>query len=152
MAVAGVEFGQRVMRGRNRTEEGIIETIKVLLDAGADINAQMVSEPGRRFVVNGSQLAQGNTYRARGQQVPSPLAVPHATALHGAAQHGYNSVVELLVERGADLTIRDASGSLPLDVAMGEYQEDFRTTKADPLLDTASLIRQLMAERGIDIE
>jgi hypothetical protein len=32
---------------------------------------------------------------------------------------------------------------------MGEYQEDFRTTKADPLLDTASLIRQLMAERGV---
>ena len=100
----------------------------------------MVLEPGRRFVANGSQLAQGNSYRARGQQVPSPHAVPHSTALHGAAQHGYNSVVELLVERGADLTIRDASGSLPLDVAMGEYQEDFRTTRADPLLDTASLI------------
>ena len=149
MAAAGVEFGQRVTRGRNRTEEGIIATIKALLAAGADINAQMVAEPGRRFVANGSQLAQGNTYRARGQQVPSPQAVPHSTALHGAAQHGYNSVVELLVESGASLSIRDASGALPLDVAMGEYQEDFRTTKADPLLDTASLIRQLMAERGV---
>jgi ankyrin repeat protein len=151
MAAAGVEFGQRVTRGRNRTEAGILETIKVLVAAGADINAQMISEPGRRFVANGSQLAQGNTYRARGQQVPSPSAVPHSTALHGAAQHGYNSVVELLVENGADLSIRDASGALPLDVAMGEYQEDFRTTKADPLLDTASLIRQLMTERGIDV-
>ena len=151
MAAAGVEFGQRVTRGRNRTEEGIIETIKLLIEAGADVNAQMVSEPGRRFVANGSQLAQGNSYRARGQQVPSPQAVPHATALHGAAQHGYNSVVELLVDNGADLSIRDASGALPLDVAMGEYQEDFRTTKADPLLDTASLIRQLMTERDIEI-
>jgi ankyrin repeat protein len=144
MAAAGVEFGQRVTRGRNRTETGIIETMKLLIAAGADVNAQMVSEPGRRFVVNGSQLAQGTSYRARGQQVPSPSAVPHQTALHGAAMHGYNSVVELLVENGADLSIRDASGALPLDVAMGEYQEDFRTTKADPLLDTASLIRQLM--------
>ncbi len=149
MAAAGVEFGQRVTRGRNRTEAGIIDTIKTLLEAGADINAQMVSEPGRRFVENGSQLAQGTTYRARGQQVPSPSAVPHYTALHGAAQHGYNSVVELLVENGADLTVRDAKGRTAVDVAMGEYQEDFRTTKADPLLDTASLIRQLMAERGI---
>jgi ankyrin repeat protein len=149
MAAAGVEFGQRVTRGRNRTEEGILETIRALLAAGADINAQMVSEPGRRFVANGSQLAQGNTYRARGQQVPSPYAVPHSTALHGAAQHGYNSVVELLVENGANLSIRDASGALPVDVAMGEYQEDFRTTKADPLLDTASLIRQLMTESEI---
>ena len=151
MAAAGVEFGQRVTRGRNRTEEGILATIALLLEHGADVNAQMVSEPGRRFVVNGSQLAQGTSYRARGQQVPSPQAVPHHSALHGAAQHGYNSVVELLVEHGADLTIRDATGALPLDVAMGEYQEDFRTTKADPLLDTASLIRQLMTERGIEI-
>jgi ankyrin repeat protein len=151
MAAAGVEFGQRVTRGRNRTEEGIIDTIRVLLAAGADINAQMVSEPGRRFVVNGSQLAQGTSYRARGQQVPSPQAVPHHTALHGAAMRGYNSVVELLVDNGADLSIRDSSGALPLNVAMGEYQEDFRTTKADPLLDTASLIRQLMVERGIEV-
>jgi ankyrin repeat protein len=151
MAAAGVEFGQRVTRGRNRTEEGILATIQVLLDAGADVNAQMVTERGRRFVANGSQLAQGTSYRARGQQVPSPNAVPHYTALHGAAQQGYNSVVELLVENGADLTVRDASGNTAVDVAMGEYQEDFRTTKADPLLDTASLIQQLMAEQGIEI-
>jgi hypothetical protein len=111
----------------------------------------MVVEPGRRFFANASQRAQGSSYRARGLQVPSPNAVPHFTALHGAAQHGYNSVVELLVDNGADLTIRDANGKLPLDVAMGDYQEDFRTTKADPNLDTASLIRQLMAEQGIDL-
>jgi ankyrin repeat protein len=151
MAAAGVEFGQRVTRGRNRTEEGILGTIQVLLAAGADVNAQSVSAVGRRFVANGSQLAQGTTYRARGQQVPGPDAVPNNTALHGAAQHGYNSVVELLVDNGADLTIENASGALPLAVAMGEYQEDFRTTRADPLLDTASLIEQLMAERGIGI-
>lgn len=151
MAAAGVEFGSRATRGKNRTEEGILETIQVLLDAGADINAQMVSEPGRQFVVNGSQLAQGTTYRARGQQVPSPNAVPHSTALHGAAQQGYNSVVELLVMNGADLTVPDSRGSTPRDVAMGEYQEDFRTTQADPLLDTASLIDQLLAEQGIEL-
>jgi ankyrin repeat protein len=151
MAAAGVEFGTRATRGRNRTEEGIISTIQVLIDAGADVNAQSVSAAGRRFVVNGSELAQGTTYRARGQQVPGPDAEPNNTALHGAAQHGYNSVVELLVDNGADLSIPNASGALPLDVAMGEYQEDFRTTRADPLLDTASLIEQLMTEHGIAI-
>jgi cytohesin len=151
MAAAGVEYGQRVTRGRNRTEEGVIETIELLLAAGADINAQMISERNRRFVANGSQLSQGSSYRARGQQVPGPDAVPHHTALHGAAMHGYNSIVELLVENGADLTVRDASGATAVDVAMGEYQEDFRTTKADPLLDTASLLKDLMAERGITL-
>ena len=40
MAAAGVEFGDRVTRGRNRTSEGVLATMRLLLDAGADINAQ----------------------------------------------------------------------------------------------------------------
>ncbi|HUF72504.1 MAG TPA: ankyrin repeat domain-containing protein [Gammaproteobacteria bacterium] len=151
MAAAGVEFGQRVTRGRNRTEEDVYATIEVLLAAGADVNAQMVREPDRRFFQNGSALAQGTSYSIRGRQVPSPHAVPHHTALHGAAMKGYNSVVELLIEHGADLTVRDATGALPFDVAMGEYEEDFVSTEAAPLLDTASLIAKLMIERGLEV-
>jgi cytohesin len=151
MAAAGVEFGQRVTRGRNRTEAQVYETIELLLAAGADVNAQMVAEPNRRTFINGSALAQGTSYAIRGRQVPSPYAVPHHTALHGAAMKGYNSVVELLVEHGADLTAIDASGALPIDVAMGEYQEDFVSTQAEPLLDTANLIGKLMTDRGIAI-
>jgi ankyrin repeat protein len=151
MAAAGVEFGQRVTRGRNRTEEEVYATIEVLLAAGAGINAQMVREPGRGVFINGSALAQGTSYAIRGRQVPSPYAVPHHTALHGAAMKGMNSVVELLVEHGADLNVRDATGALPFDVAMGEYQEDFVTTEAAPLIDTASLIGKLMTERGIEV-
>src|SRR5207245_5347808 len=45
MAAAGVEFGTRVTRGRNRTNEGVLATMRLLLDAGADINARMVTEP-----------------------------------------------------------------------------------------------------------
>ncbi len=41
MAAAGVEFGTRVTRGRNRTDDGGLATMKLLLDAGADINARM---------------------------------------------------------------------------------------------------------------
>src|SRR5262249_10314898 len=47
MAAAGVEFGQRVTRGRNRTNEGVLATMRVLLDHGADINAHMLTEPPR---------------------------------------------------------------------------------------------------------
>jgi ankyrin repeat protein len=151
MAAAGVEFGQRVTRGRNRTEQEVYDTIELLLEYGADVNAQMVSERNRRVFQNGSALAQGTSYSIRGRQVPSPYAVPHHTALHGAAMQGYNSVVELLVEHGANLTTRDASGALPIDVALGEYQQDFVSTDAEPLLDTANLIGQLMTERGIEI-
>src|SRR5690606_15798975 len=42
MAAAGVEFGLRVTRGRNRTEEGVLQTMQLLLDAGADIHARML--------------------------------------------------------------------------------------------------------------
>src|SRR3989442_3647922 len=45
MAAAGVEFGQRVTRGRNRTEEGVLATMKLLIAAGANVNARSVAEP-----------------------------------------------------------------------------------------------------------
>lgn len=151
MAAAGVDFGQRVTRGRNRTEQEVYDTIELLLAAGADVNARMITEPDRRFFQNGSALAQGTSYTIRGRQVPSPFAVPHHSALHGAAMKGYNSVVELLVEHGADLSAIDSSGALPIDVAMGDYLEDFVSTQAEPMLDTANLIANLMTERGIEI-
>src|SRR4029077_18977902 len=47
MAAAGVEFGTRVTRGRNRTNEGVLATMRVLLDAGVDVNARMVTDSPR---------------------------------------------------------------------------------------------------------
>src|SRR4029453_7469474 len=35
MAAAGVEYGTRVTRGRNRTNDGVLATMQLLLDAGA---------------------------------------------------------------------------------------------------------------------
>src|SRR5207237_1030822 len=49
MAAAGVEFGTRVTRGRKRRNEGVLATMRVLLDAGANINARMVTEPRRAW-------------------------------------------------------------------------------------------------------
>src|SRR5207253_4003986 len=45
MAAAGVEFGTRVTRGRNRTNEGVLATMRLLIAAGADVNARSVTEP-----------------------------------------------------------------------------------------------------------
>ena len=148
MAAAGVEYGLRVTRGRNRTEEGVLATLKLLVDAGADINARMVTEPSRQVFVNAAQRAQGFTYAGRGRQVPSPQAVPHHTALHGAAMRGFNSVVEFLAANGADLEPKDANGRTPLDLAMGRYDEDFRTQAAEPLPETVALLERLIAERA----
>ena len=66
MAAAGVEFGARVTRGRNRTDEGVLATMRLLIDAGANVNARMVTEPraaaARRVV---AAAGEGVRCRAR---------------------------------------------------------------------------------------
>ena len=42
MAAAGVDYGARVTRGRNRTDEGVLATMDLLVKAGADVNARSV--------------------------------------------------------------------------------------------------------------
>src|SRR5262245_35857537 len=121
MAAAGVEFGTRVTRGRNRTTEGVLATLQVLLDNGADVNARMVADRRSAVPDTTSQAASYNlVIRARPSQVPGAGAVPDQTAIMGAAQRGYTPVVKFLAEHGADLQVKDASGRTALDLARSE--------------------------------
>jgi len=140
MAAAGVEFGQRVTRGRNRTDEGVLATMRLLLDAGADINARSLVErrgdtAAHLLVIE--QRLDDFTFNYRGRQVPSPRAVPNQTALHGAAQRGFNAFIEFLVANGADLYAKDAGGRTPLDLAK---------QSREPMPETVALLERLMAE------
>ena len=111
MAAAGVEFGTRVTRGRNRTNEGVLASMKLLVDAGANINARSITEPrsGRGGApAEASQAAQYALNVRRGSQMPSAQSVPHETALHGAAARGLNDFVKFLADHGADLQAKDA--------------------------------------------
>ena len=148
MAAAGVEFGQRVTRGRNRTDEGVLATMRLLLDAGANINARMVVEP-RRVVTD--SVGQRLAARTRGSQMPSPLAVPHQTALHGAAERGFTAFVKFLAENGADLQAKDADGRTALDIARGVGRNGVRGTAAEPFPETVALLESLMTARGIPV-
>jgi ankyrin repeat protein len=148
MAAAGVEYGLRVTRGRNRTEDGVLKTMQLLLDAGADINAREVTEPrgdsaAHQLVID--QRLSDYSYDYRGRQVPSARAVAHRTALHGAAMKGFNSIVSFLVAHGADLYAKDANGRTPLDLAMGDYNEPFLRQAAEPHQETVTLLKTLMA-------
>ena len=40
MAAAGVDYGSRVTRGRNRTDEGVLASMDLLIKAGANVNAR----------------------------------------------------------------------------------------------------------------
>jgi ankyrin repeat protein len=149
MAAAGVEYGLRVTRGRNRTEEGVLSTMRALLDAGADINARMVVEPrgeSAAHLLVIEQRLSDFSYDYRGRQVPSVRAMPHRTALHGAAMKGFTSFAKFLIENGADIYAKDAFGATPLDLAEGNYNEPFQRAAAEPHPETAALLREYMAK------
>jgi ankyrin repeat protein len=152
MAAAGVEFGTRVTRGRNRTNDGVLATMQLLIDAGADINAHMVTEP-RRVVTDGAaaRAAAGAGRGGRASQVPSANAVPHETALHGAAEHGYTPFVKFLAEHGADLAAKDADGRTALDLAHGVGRAGVRGPAPEAYPETAALLESLMKAKGIPI-
>jgi ankyrin repeat protein len=146
MAAAGVEFGTRVTRGRNRTDEGVLATMKLLIDAGADVNARMVTE-SRAVVPDSASQAAAYALQLRGRpsQVPSPFAVPHQAAIHGAAQRGFTAFVKFLAEHGADLTAKDANGRTPLDLAKGTGASGRGQAESFP--ETAALIESLLASK-----
>jgi len=72
------------------------------------------------------------------------------TALHGAAAIGADGVVRFLVARGARLDAKTRQGRTALDESLrGVPNVDGAPGEAHE--DTAALLRELMAQRGIDI-
>ena len=82
------------------------------------------------------------------------------TALHGAAHKGRPAVVEILVDHGADLSVRDYGNTdnrggrlathtwLPVDYADGLVRVGVQSAIAHE--ETGLLMRNLMLERGLD--
>ncbi len=152
MAAAGIGNNDRTTRGRFRAETDVITTMQLLLDAGADINAQMVGEPNGATERSAGERRRNFGYAKQGRQVPSELAIPHWTALHGAAMHGWTFAVQFLADHGADLSIKDADGRTARELADGWYniRATRATTKAEPFKDTVALFDSLVA-RGVSV-
>ena len=148
MAAAGVEFGTRVTRGRNRTKEGVLATMALLVEAGANVNARMVAEPGRDANAGASQASAYALGIRRPSQIPSAAAVPHQTALLGAAEHGYTPFVKFLAEHGADLQAKDSRGRTALDLAKGVGVPGVRAATGEPHPDTVALLESLTSSKN----
>ncbi len=67
------------------------------------------------------------------------------TAVFGAATNGWNTVVQLLADNGANLTHADSAGKTPLDAAMGRAGQFGRGSGGDQHVETAALIEKLTA-------
>jgi hypothetical protein len=82
MAAAGAESGTRVTCGRNRTNDGVLATMRLLLDAGADINARTLTEArpvapegaAYRAVAAGSRWTKQSGAERLGCTPPDPVA------------------------------------------------------------------------------
>jgi ankyrin repeat protein len=114
MAAAGIGSTTIDIRGRFRDEKRCIEAGKLLVAAGAKLDAT----------------------RDNGQ-----------TALHGAAQWGWNQYVRFLADAGAKLDVKDRSGATPLDIATGKAGGTGRAGVAgtEAHEETAQLLRELLA-------
>jgi ankyrin repeat protein len=107
MAAAGMSGTGRDGGGRGgpsaQAQQTAIETIDLLLDAGADINAQVKDSHTNTAMQDSYIPGKDNEGR---------------TALHSAAEGGWALVVEHLLARGADPSIEDANGKTALDLAL----------------------------------
>jgi ankyrin repeat protein len=137
LIVSGIDWPSAPTRGRFKTEAQSIEMIQLLLDNGADINA-LTGDPARRPA---TQLS--DTERGAGLQpaIRGAGLVDGQTALHAAAKMGWNGIVKFLIDKGAKQQVVDSSGRTPFDLAMGIYPAAYNAPPSEPLLDTATLLR-----------
>jgi ankyrin repeat protein len=113
MAAAGTGDKPKATRGRFRTQADAIESVRLLHDAGADVQARTLSGE---------------------------------TALHSAAQLGWNDMVKQLIAYNAQLDAQDVRGLTPIDFALGRNPTSFLETQRPAHKDTAELLRSLGAK------
>jgi ankyrin repeat protein len=154
------------------SQSGDVPLMKLLLAHGADPKIDTVLHVTALQVAAGIGWVEGITYEWSPEQTleavkllldlgldPNAQADTGRVALHGAAHKGATAVVQLLVDRGAKLNIRDygntdnRGGKLavhtwePVDYADGLVRVGVQSAIAHP--ETGLLLRKLMIAAGL---
>ncbi|MES2603828.1 MAG: ankyrin repeat domain-containing protein [Pseudomonadota bacterium] len=137
LIVAGIDWASEPTRGRFKTEEDSIETMKVLLAHGANINA-VTGDPARRPITQLTDSERG----AGLQPAMRQGTVDGQTALHAAAKKGWNKIAKFLIDNGAVQQVADSSGRTPYDLAMGLFPAGYRGTRPEPIEETGKLLKE----------
>jgi ankyrin repeat protein len=155
-------------------QSGDLVLLKLLLEQGADPKIDTDDSVTPLMVASGIGWVEGVTYEWSPQQtletvkmlldlgaeVNAQDRIDGRTALMGAAHKGRNDVIELLVQHGADLSLRDIGSRdtinalsglrfQAIDYADGLVRIGVQSAIAHPL--TAALLRKMMKERNLPV-
>lgn len=95
--------------------------VKLLLKAGADPNGEKNDPPLTSAAYRGSKRSIYILLKHPDIDV-NKRDIDGQTALLVAAKRGYGDIVEILLEAGADPTIKDRHGNTPADRARAFYE------------------------------
>jgi len=163
---SGMDFGDTTL-GEGTTalmraaRAGDTAAIKMLLERSAD--PQLTTKDGNTAFM----FAAGVGYRDKNTRGSEPDALQAAkilldagadvrqknnrdeTALHGACDRGADSIVQHLIDRGADLNAKTKTGLTPLDYAMGK---SVVIQLPVPKPSTVALLKKVGAVEGKDLK
>ena len=144
-------------------EDTSVGLLRTLLAAGADYNLRTDDGTTVLMAAAGLGICTKDYTLQRGNRSPSAegavsllldagadvKAVNEAdfTALHGAAFRGLNEVIQILVERGANINARDFRSRTPYRLAQGSKQSFY--FQGYP--ETTAFIERLGADTGIGL-
>jgi ankyrin repeat protein len=154
------------------SQSGDLELMKLLLSHGADPTIETVLGVSALQVAAGIGWVEGITFEWSPQATfeavkmllelgldPNRQADTGRVALHGAAHKGRPDVIQILVDHGARMDIRDYGNTdnrgselagitwLPVDYADGLVRVGVQSAIAHP--EAGLLLRKLMTEKGL---